>query len=108
LIIDCLFKVKPVPRAEVAIVPEATDDFIRNFLVKLNLLKTLNAFQNEWYEGVQSGKLKPEDAGTVPDIYVKNQQLNDRVKFLQLEVERFKVAAEYEFYLFKFDLIQKF
>ena len=74
--------------------PEATDDFVRNFLVKLNLLKTLNAFQNEWYEFLQSGKLKPEDAGTVPDVYAKNQQLNDNVKFLQLEVERFKSAAE--------------
>ena len=63
-------------------------------MVKLNLLKTLNTFQNEWYENVQAGRLKPEDAGTVPDIYVKNQQLNDKVTFLQLEVERFKTAAE--------------
>jgi hypothetical protein len=91
---DFTHKLKPVPRAEVTIVPEATDDFVRNFLVKLNLYKTLNVFQNEWYENVQSGKLKPEDAGTVPDIYIKNQQLNDNVKFLQLEVERFKTAAE--------------
>jgi hypothetical protein len=83
-----------VPRAEISTKPEAADDFFRNFLVKLNLLKTLNAFQNEWYESVQSGKLKPEDAGSVADIYIKNQQLNDRVKFLQLEVSRFKVAAE--------------
>ncbi len=63
-------------------------------MVKLNLFKTLNAFQNEWYENVQSGKLKPEDAGSVSDIYQKNQQINDRVKFLSLEVNRFKIAAE--------------
>lgn len=85
---------KAVPRSEVSIIPEATDDFVRNFLVKLNLLKTLNCFQNEWFELLQSGKIKPEDAGNVPDLYVKNQQLNDRVKFLQLEVDRFKSAAE--------------
>ena len=61
----------------------------------MNLLKTLNAFQNEWYEFLQSGKLKPEDVGSVPDVYAKNQQLNDTVKFLQLEADRFKQAAEY-------------
>lgn len=92
-----------VPRAEITIIPESTDDFIRNFFVKLNLFKSLNTFQNEWYELVQSGKLKSEDAGKLPDIYSKNQQLNDRVKFLQLEVERFKNAAEYELlFLFNF------
>ncbi len=68
---------------------------MRNFLVKMNLLKSLNTFQNEWYEFLQSGKLKPEDTGSVPDVYAKNQQLNDTVKFLQLEVDRFKQAAEY-------------
>jgi hypothetical protein len=83
-----------VPRAEITTKPEAIDDFIRNFLVKFNLLKSLNAFQNEWYENVQTGKLKAEDAGPVPDLYAKNQQLIDRTKFLQLEVNRFKTAAE--------------
>ena len=83
-----------IPRAEVTTKPEVVDDFFRNFLVRTNLQKTLNCFQNEWYELVQSGKLKPEDAGHVPDIYAKNQQLNDRVKFLQLEVDRYKTAAE--------------
>ena len=84
-----------MPRSDVTLIPEATDDFVRNFLVKLNLFKTLNAFQNEWYEFIQTGKLNADDAGKVPDIYAKNQQLTDRVKFLQLEVERFKTAAEY-------------
>jgi hypothetical protein len=46
------------------------------------------------YEFVQSGKLKSENAGSVPDIYTKNQQLTDQVKFLKLEVERFKNTAE--------------
>lgn len=82
------------PRADINVIPETTDDFIRNFLVKLNLLKTLNAFQNEWYEHVQSGKLKADDVGSVPDIYAKNQQLADQVKFFQFEVDRFKKAAE--------------
>lgn len=74
-------------------VSESTDDFFRNFLVKLNLLKTLNTFQNEWYEFIQSGKLKQESAGHVPDIYVKNQELTNQINFLELECDRFKKAA---------------
>lgn len=60
----------------------------------MNLLKTLNTFQNEWYELLQSGKLKSEESGSVPDVYAKNQQLDDTVKFLKIEVDRFKQAAE--------------
>ncbi len=83
-----------IPRSEITTKPEAIDDFIRNFFVKFNLVKSLNSFQNEWYENLQTGKLKSEDAGPVPDLYAKNQQLIDRTKFLQLEVNRFKSAAE--------------
>jgi hypothetical protein len=54
------------------------------------------------------GKLKPEDAGTVPDVYLKNQQLNDRIKFLQLEVDRYKSAAEYYIYILKLLIIHNY
>ena len=30
--------------------PESTDDFVRNFLVRLGMNKTLETFQAEWYE----------------------------------------------------------
>ena len=29
--------------------PEVVDDFIRNFLVKMGLSKTLEMFETEWY-----------------------------------------------------------
>jgi hypothetical protein len=29
--------------------PELVDDFIRNFMLKMNLARSLDAFQNEWY-----------------------------------------------------------
>ena len=28
--------------------PEVTDDFVRNFLLKMGLSKTLDSFQTEW------------------------------------------------------------
>ena len=32
--------------------PEVIDDFIRNFLVKMGLSKTLEMFETEWYTGL--------------------------------------------------------
>ena len=28
--------------------PEVTEDFVRNFLVRMNMVKTLDQFQTEW------------------------------------------------------------
>ena len=35
---------------------EVIDDFIRNFLTKNNMTKTLESFQKQWYEYVQNSK----------------------------------------------------
>merc|ERR1712166_1681542 len=64
------------------------DDFIRNFLIKMKLNKTLKTFQAEWYELTQKGILSEEDVGVVPDIYLRNQQMDDNVKYLREELEK--------------------
>lgn len=45
------------------------------------------------YELQQRGLLHEEDIGVVPDIYSRNQDLDGEVKFLKLEVAKFKEAA---------------
>jgi hypothetical protein len=40
--------------------------------------ETLDQFQREWYRLSGEGKLSELDIGSVPDIYVRNQQLSDR------------------------------
>jgi hypothetical protein len=37
-----------VPKATVGKRPELIDDFIRNFLLKMKMFKTLDTFQTEW------------------------------------------------------------
>jgi hypothetical protein len=113
--------------------PTVVDDFIRNFLIKIGMKKTLETFQvcvrelvscssdqcclqTEWYELKAKGKLNPEDVGVVPDIYARNEKLDDQVsgscvaaaawrahgprsrlqvKQLRLEVDKSKALAEY-------------
>ena len=58
--------------------PSVVDDFIRNFLIKVGMTRTLDAFNTEWYELQSKGKLNEEYTSTVPDIYLRNQQLGAR------------------------------
>jgi len=84
-------KVHPV----VAKRPEVLDDFIRNFLIKMKLEKTLETFQAEWFELTQKGILTEEDVGVVPDIYLRNQQMDDNVKYLRTELDKARKIAEH-------------
>uniref|UniRef100_H2YSK1 Uncharacterized protein n=1 Tax=Ciona savignyi TaxID=51511 RepID=H2YSK1_CIOSA len=49
--------------------PEVIDDFVRNFLLRMGMKRTLETFQTEWYEMQQKGQLGEEDTGIVPDAY---------------------------------------
>lgn len=88
---DSKAKAKPAQdpaEAEVKNRPTVVDDFIRNFLIKLKMNRTLDTFQTEWYEMQQQGKLNEEDVGVVPDIYERNSKLDDQVKNFRTEVTK--------------------
>ncbi|KAG3078516.1 Flagellar WD repeat-containing protein [Phytophthora idaei] len=74
--------------------PSVVDDFIRNFLIKLGLTRTLDMFNHEWYEFIAKGKLREDDVGVVPDIYVRNQALDDQVKELRRQLEDTRKITE--------------
>ncbi|KAI8809116.1 WD40-repeat-containing domain protein [Cladochytrium replicatum] len=72
---------------------ELVDDFIRNYLSSKGLSRSLDAFQNEWYELQQKAKLAPEDILVVPDVYQRNQELSDALQKLRVDVELYKDIA---------------
>ena len=76
------------PRSDVTRRPEVLDDFIRNVLLKMGMTETLDMFQREWYRLSGEGKLSEHDIGTVPDIYLRNQQLADELRNMQAEMQR--------------------
>ncbi|KAK3787722.1 hypothetical protein RRG08_019859 [Elysia crispata] len=73
--------------------PEVVDDFVRNFLIRMGLNRTLDCFQTEWYELQERGLLGYTDIGTVPDVYTRNQELEDEIDFLKKETVKFRNAA---------------
>lgn len=56
---------------------ELVDDFIRNFFIKHKMQKSLEIFQQEWYELVQKGKINVGKLEQVPDVYIKNEKLEE-------------------------------
>ena len=76
------------PRPAVTRRPEVLDDFIRNVLLKLGMEETLDMFQRERYRLVGEGKIATADMGTVPDIYLRNQQLTDELRNIRDEMQR--------------------
>ncbi|XP_007259622.2 sperm-associated antigen 16 protein [Astyanax mexicanus] len=74
-------------------IPEVVDDFLRNFLVKMGMSRTLDCFQTEWFEMLHKGKLKTDEVGFIPDVYTHNQLLDNELKNVQRERDSYKHAA---------------
>ncbi|MEW5317599.1 MAG: hypothetical protein WDW38_008884 [Sanguina aurantia] len=64
--------------------PEVIDDFLRNFFVKMGLARTCEAFETEWYEMKATGRL--EGTGHVPDVYLRNAELEEEVAGLRRQL----------------------
>lgn len=74
--------------------PQVIDDFIRNFLMKYNMKRSLDIFQTEWYEMQQTGKFKDSELQVVPDDYARNQLLYEEVVLMRQELEKARMVAE--------------
>lgn len=82
-----------VAPGEVKRQPEVVDDFIRNFLVKKGLTKTLAEFETEWFELGVRGLLSKTDVSAVPDVYRRNAELEEEVQRLSTELESAREIA---------------
>jgi WD40 repeat protein len=74
--------------------PQVIDDFIRNFLLKYDMKRSLDVFQTEWYELQQSGKFKDSELQVVPDDYTRGQCLIEEVVLSRQELEKARMVAE--------------
>ncbi|CAM9146680.1 unnamed protein product [Ectocarpus sp. 12 AP-2014] len=74
--------------------PSVVDDFIRNFLIKVGLTRTLDSFNTEWYELQAKGRLGEEYTTKVPDIYLRNEELDEQVVALRQELTKMQAIAE--------------
>ncbi|TPX31721.1 hypothetical protein SmJEL517_g04996 [Synchytrium microbalum] len=73
--------------------PEVIDDFIRNYLVNKGMFVALDAFQNEWHDFQQRGRLTEEDVILVPDVYQKTLELEESLRKLRADLDHAKTRA---------------
>ncbi len=81
----------PSVRPDLTRLPEVVDDFVRNFFVKHNLLRTLEMFEIEWYE--RYGQNPEDEVQCVPDVYLENTQLLDRLQKLEDELAKHRAIS---------------
>jgi regulator of replication initiation timing len=70
------------------------DDFIRNFLSRFAMGKTLNIFQQEWNDLQKKGTFHDTNIGFITDIENKNKRLKDKVEKMRGELGEAKIQAE--------------
>ncbi|XP_008587301.1 PREDICTED: sperm-associated antigen 16 protein isoform X1 [Galeopterus variegatus] len=75
-------------------IPEAVEDFLCNFLIKMGMTRTLDCFQSEWYELIQKGVTELRAAGNVPDVYTQIMFLENENKKLKKDLKHYKQAAD--------------
>lgn len=73
--------------------PSVVDDFIRNFLIKAGMKKTLDSFNTEWFEMLSKGELSQELSLAVPDIYARNEELHQQARQLREQVDKMSLVA---------------
>lgn len=63
-------------------IDEKADEFLRNFFIKFGMRKTLESFQQEWYELKAKNELDTSCLPEIPEIYRKNAELSDELAVL--------------------------
>ncbi|KAA8584699.1 hypothetical protein FQN60_008484 [Etheostoma spectabile] len=75
----------PPEQQSVAEIPEAVDDFLRNFLRRAGLSRTLSRFEAEWYGSAQ--ELLPGAATFVPDALTHGQLLQSELETVRRDTD---------------------
>ncbi|CAM9544188.1 unnamed protein product, partial [Chrysoparadoxa australica] len=85
---------QPQGRVVTQVRPSVMDDFIRNFLIKVGMPRSLDAFNTEWYELQAKGRLTEEHTSKVPDIYLRSQELAEQVASLRQQLGKMQRITE--------------
>ena len=73
----------------------SVDDFLRNFLVRAGLRRTLDTFETEWYEAAARGALPGSERGAlVPEVYVRNQELESALRAARADLDEQRELAQ--------------
>ena len=73
---------------------ERIDVFIKNYLMKFNMEKSLKVFEQEFYERLSKNEISLENIGTVPEVYIKSEQIQKKIGNFQKVLDAAKIYSE--------------
>ena len=73
---------------------ERIDVFIKNYLMKFNMEKSLKVFEQEFYEHLSKGEISLEKIGTVPEVYIKSEHIQKQIGNFQKDLDAAKIYSE--------------
>ena len=73
---------------------ERIDVYIKNYLSKFEMSKTLKAFEQEFYEFLSREKIDINDIPKVPYVYIESEKIQEEIGNIQKELDDAKIYAE--------------
>lgn len=73
---------------------ERVDVYIKNYMSKFEMSKSLKAFEQEFYEMLSKGLIKIEQLNKVPKVYLESEKLQEEIGNIQKELDDSKIYAE--------------
>lgn len=73
---------------------ERADVFIKNYLMKFDMAKSLKIFEQEFFELLSKADIEIEKIPNVPKIYIQNEILQEKIGNIQKELDDAKIYAE--------------
>ena len=73
---------------------ERADVYIKNYLMKFNMHKSLKILEQEFFELLSKGEIDIDSISNVPEVYIKSETLQEQIGFIQKELDDAKIYAE--------------
>jgi hypothetical protein len=70
------------------------DVFIKNFLLKFDMHRTLKVFEQEFFEELSKDKIQIDTIPIVPAVYIESEKLQESIGNIQKELDDAKIVAE--------------
>jgi len=80
------------------------DVFIKNFLLKFDMHRTLKVFEQEFFEQLSKDKIEIDSIPVVPAVYIESEKLQESIGNIQKELDDAKIVAEKAKYVFNVKL----
>lgn len=73
---------------------ERIDVFIKNYLMKFNMSKSLKVFEQEFYERLSKNEIDLNTIQNVPEVYIKSEIYQKEIGSYKKELDEAKIYAE--------------